>query len=105
MLTPVPYPKLPVGSSGPYADEATLRGLLCHIGRQMHQARYVQGTSGSISARLDTKRILFTPDGIAKGFAQPDQLHLIELSDDANVDVGQTLPPGSELLMHLECYR
>src|SRR5690242_6426044 len=109
-LTPIPYPdrNLPVGAPGLLPDESSLRGLICNIGRLMHQGRYIDGTSGNISARLDDKRILATPTGLAKGFLQPDQLIIVDL--DGNkvgpvTEANRDLHPTSELLMHLECYR
>jgi L-fuculose-phosphate aldolase len=74
----------------------------------MHQARYIDGASGNISARLDSDRILATPSGLAKGFLQPDQLIVLDM--DGNkigpaTEANRNLQPTSELLMHLECYR
>ncbi|SRR5258706_3840049 len=101
MLTPMPHPerKLPLGLSNPPTDEISLRSLICHIGRLMHQARYIDGASGSISARLDAKHILATPDGLAKGFVQPDQLLVVDVGSEDN------LPPTSDIHMHMECYK
>src|SRR5262245_28072328 len=108
-LTPVPSERnLPVGAPGLAPDESSLRGLICNIGRLMHQGRYIDATSGNISARLDATRILATPSGLAKGFLQPDQLIVVDL-DGKKIgpltDANRDLYPTSELLMHLECYR
>ncbi len=109
MLTPIPYSdRSPIHLPATPADETSLRGLICHIGRLMHQAGYIDGGSGNISALLDAQRILATPAGLAKGFLQPDQLILLDL-DGAKIgpanDTNRNLQPTSELLMHLECYR
>jgi L-fuculose-phosphate aldolase len=109
-LSPVPYSdkSLPVFVSGMSTDEASLRGLICHIGRLMHQARYIDGASGNVSARLDSQHILATPSGLAKGFLQPDQLIVLDLEGNkvgAATDSNRNLRPTSEILMHLECYR
>ena len=109
-LTPVPYSErsLPVAVPNPPHDEASLRTLICHTGRLMHQAHYIDGGSGHISARLDEQRILATPAGLAQGFLQPDQLIVIDLDGNRAgpvTDSTRTLRPTSELVAHLECYR
>src|SRR5215208_4209023 len=109
-LSPVPYSdkSLPVFVSGMPLDESSLRGLICHIGRLMHQARYIDGGSGNISARLDSERILATPSGLAKGFLQPDQLIVLDMDGNKigpGTEANRNLVPTTELLMHLECYR
>jgi L-fuculose-phosphate aldolase len=74
----------------------------------LHQGRYIDATAGNISARLDKKRILATPSGLAKGFLQPDQLIIVDLDGNKigpDDDATRDLFPTSELLMHLECYR
>src|SRR5450432_167963 len=109
MLTPVPYnDRSPINLPATPADESSLRGLICHIGRLMHQGKYIDGASGTISARLDAQRILATPAGLAKGFLQPDQLILLDIDGNkigSGNDTSRNLQPTSELLMHLECYR
>ena len=89
-------------------NEQTLREQICHIGRLMHQAGHIDGTSGNISARLDSDRILATPSGLAKGFMTPDQILLLDM-DGQKIGPPTTdntdLLPTSEILMHLECYR
>lgn len=108
-LSPIPYSdRLPSNVPAVTADEASLRALICHIGRQMHEGRYIDGVSGHISARLDAQHILATPAGLAKGFLQPDQLIVLDM--DGNrvgqmIDSTRTLLPTTELLMHIECYK
>ncbi len=109
-LTPIPYSdrNLPAVAPGSQPDEASLRSLICNIGRLMHQGRYIDATAGNISARLDEKRVLATPSGLAKGFLQPDQLIVVDLDGNKvgpGTDANRDLHPTSELLMHLECYR
>jgi L-fuculose-phosphate aldolase len=110
MLTPIPYPdrNLPAGMSIAHLDESSLRSVICHIGRLMHQNHYVDAAAGNISARLDNQHILATPSGLAKGFLQPDQLIVVDLEGNKagpGTDANRDLHPTSELLMHLECYR
>ena len=89
-------------------SEHELRALICRIGHLMYQKGYIDGSSGNISARLDTNCILMTPSGLAKGFMQPEQLIIVNL-DGERVDEPTTanahLRPTSESYMHLECYR
>ncbi len=110
MLTPIPYSErnLPIGLSTAHSDEASLRTLICHIGRLMYQGRYIDSWAGNISARLDDDHILATPSGLAKGFLQPDQLITLDMDGNKvgpDTEANRDLRPTSELLMHLECYR
>lgn len=93
---PVPGRGLELPGSPARADEGDLRRLLCQIGRLMHDSGFVAGTLGGMSARLDAARILITPSGLAKGFLQPDQLRVLDLSEAID---------DPELLIHAECYR
>jgi L-fuculose-phosphate aldolase len=109
-LSPVPYSdrNRPVNLPTVPADESSLRALICHIGRLMHQAGYIEGASGTITARLDAGHFLATPPGLAKGFLQPDQLIIIDLEGkrvSPISDKAPNLPLNDELSIHLECYR
>lgn len=88
--------------------EQQLREQICQIGRLMHQFQYIDGTSGNISARLDDKRVLTTPSGLAKGFMSPEQLIIVDM-EGRKVGYGtaanRDLKPTSEVLMHLEAYK
>jgi L-fuculose-phosphate aldolase len=88
--------------------EQQLRELMCQAGRLMHQARYIDGTAGNLSARLDEERILATPSGLAKGYMAPDQLIVVDPDGNKvgpDTDANRDLKPTSELAMHLEVYR
>ncbi|MCS6872583.1 MAG: class II aldolase/adducin family protein [Anaerolineae bacterium] len=100
MSLPIPYPERDLADSGHSAgrDESSLRSLLCHIGRQLHDAAWLSGTGGSLSARLDAKYFLLTPPQLAKGFLQPDQLLKIALDDALGAQDG-------EPLLHALCYQ
>ena len=109
MLTPLPMPTDPARSSGVPAlprDEASLRSVICHVARLLHQFRFVDGTVGSISARLSGDRILITPEGLAKSLLQPDQLVVVDL-EGTRIDTAAepSLRPDSERALHLACYR
>jgi L-fuculose-phosphate aldolase len=74
----------------------------------MHEAHYIEGTSGEISARLDAQHILATPSGLAKGFLQPEQLIVLDLEGNQIgpiTESNRNLRPTVELLTHLECYK
>jgi L-fuculose-phosphate aldolase len=74
----------------------------------MHQAGYIDGASGTITARLDMQRILATPPGLAKGFLQPEQLIIVDLDGKRISPVSEkapNLPLNNELSIHLACYR
>lgn len=87
--------------------EQKLREEICLVGKQMYQNRYVDGTSGNISARLDDNHILITPSGLSKGFMQPEQLLVVDF-DGNKVDRGAataSLKPSTETPMHIEAYK
>ncbi len=110
-LAPIPYlsdRSWPVGVPHAPRDEPSLRNLICHVARLLHQFRLVDGASGGISTRLSGGRILCTPFGLAKSLLQPDQLIIVD-SDGARIgpetDTSRALRLDDELAMHLECYR
>ncbi len=89
-------------------SEQELRALVCRVGQLMYQKGFIDGTSGNISARLDSNRVLATPSGLAKGFMKPEQLIIVNLDGervDEPTSANQHLRPTSESYMHLECYR
>ncbi len=108
-LSPIPASpdrSWPMGALHLLRDEASLRSLICHVARLMHQFRFVDGAAGSISARLGADRILITPAEFAKSVLQPDQLLVVDLDGirrDSASDT--TLRVDDELAMHLACYR
>ncbi|MBI5670796.1 MAG: class II aldolase/adducin family protein [Chloroflexi bacterium] len=88
--------------------ERDLREQICKIGELMYRNGYIDGASGNISARLDEKRVLATPSGLAKGFMSPDQLIIVDMNGnrvDTPNAANASLKPTSELSMHLECYK
>jgi len=89
-------------------NEYALREQICKIGELMHRQGYIDGNSGNISVRLDGRRVLTTPSGLAKGFMSPEQLIIVDLDGkriDRPTSENADLRPTSELAMHLECYR
>lgn len=105
---PVPFSdrNLPAGPVADRQDEESLRGLICHVGRLLHQARLIQGTAGSISARLNANILLATPPGYSKGFLQPEHILRIGFSPERTGDPWQAETSlARDLESHLECYR
>jgi L-fuculose-phosphate aldolase len=90
-----------LNESGCTVEEGLRRDLkkfskwLCRLG-------YTPGTSGNLSVRLDSRRLLVTPTGVSKG--------LVKASDMVIVDLDGRLLAGSrkvtsEIPMHLAVYQ
>ncbi len=116
MLTPVSKPSpnanpsehWPIGAPLFPSDEAGLRALIVHVARSMHQSRYVSSTAGSISARLDSERMLITPAQVAKSLLQPDQLLIVSLNGaktGTQTEAARTLRLEDSYALHVACYR
>jgi L-fuculose-phosphate aldolase len=74
-----------------------LRAAMCEVGRRLWQRGLVGATEGNISARLSTRQILCTPNGMSKGHMRPDDLIVI---DNHGNPVGEGTP-SSEIKLHL----
>ncbi len=82
--------------------EQGLRRDLKRFSRWLSRLGFTPGTSGNLSVRLDSERLLVTPTGVSKG--------LIKASDMVIVDLDGRLLAGarkvtSEISMHLAVYR
>ena len=77
---------------------ATLKELICDIGRRMWTREFTDGNGGNISVRVGHNLVLCSPTLISKGFMQPDDLCLVDL--DGRQKAGKR-PPSSEILAHL----
>lgn len=86
----------------PGMDERNLREAIVEIGRRLYERGYIVASDGNISVRLPEGRILTTPTGVCKGFLTPQMLVVV---DSEGRKLEGTLPPSSELAMHLEIYR
>ncbi|MCC7205883.1 MAG: class II aldolase/adducin family protein [Anaerolineae bacterium] len=103
---PVPDRNLAAGLPTSSADEESMRGLICHVGRLLHEAGLIQGTAGSISLRLSANFLLATPPGYAKGFLQPEHILRIVFSPERPGNPWQTdTALARDLDAHVECYR
>ena len=81
--------------------EDGLRRELKKFSRWLSRLGFTPGTSGNLSVRLDSQRLLVTPTGVSKG--------MVEASDMVIVDLEGRLLEGSrkvtsELPMHLAIY-
>ncbi len=87
--------------------EQQLREEICLVGKEMYQYKFVDGTAGNISARLDSNHILITPSGLSKGFMKPEQLIIIDMDGNRvdHIDETARLNPSTETPMHLEAYK
>jgi L-fuculose-phosphate aldolase len=83
-------------------SEAQLRADIVEVGRRMYARGYTASNDGSISARLDDRRLLMTPKSICKGFMEPSMMCITDL--DGTKLAGER-DPSSEMQMHLEVYR
>ena len=84
------------------SHEAKVRRELVRYSRWLSRLGYTPGTSGNLSARLDSCRILVTPTGVSKA--------LVRSSDMVTVDCQGKVLAGarnatSELAMHLAVYK
>ncbi|WP_232296401.1 class II aldolase/adducin family protein [Terriglobus sp. TAA 43] len=82
--------------------ELGLRRDLKRFSKWLSRLGFTPGTSGNLSVRLDSERLLVTPTGVSKG--------LIKASDMVIVDLDGRLIAGarkvtSEISMHLAVYR
>lgn len=87
--------------------EQQLREEICLVGRQMYEYKFVDGTAGNISARLDANHILITPSGLSKGYMKPEQMIIVDM-DGNKVDQTEAnahLKPSTETPMHIEAYQ
>lgn len=87
--------------------EQQLREEICLVGRQMYEYKFVDGTAGNISARLDANHILITPSGLSKGYMKPEQMIIVDM-DGNKVDqtsANAHLKPSTETPMHIEAYQ
>src|SRR4051794_39080329 len=87
--------------------EQKLREEICLVGRQMYKYKFIDGTAGNISARLDSDHILITPSGLSKGFMKPEKLIIVDMEGNKvdHDDATSHLKPSTETPMHIEAYK
>ncbi len=84
------------------SDDSQLRSQMCDIGRNLWLKNMVAANDGNLSIRIDQDRVLCTPTGVSKGFLDPAQLAVVDMSGTVLSD---TLAPSSEIKMHLRVYQ
>lgn len=82
--------------------EGALRAAMIEIGRRLWERGMIAGTCGNFSVRRGDGLILATPSGRAKGRLTE---HDLVLTDVEGTIVSGTLPPSSEMRIHLAAYR
>lgn len=78
------------------------RELMCQVGRRMDERQFVAAHEGNLSMRLADGNILCTPTMQSKGRLQAEELCVVDR--ELNLISG-SLPPTSEIRLHLEIYR
>lgn len=81
-------------------QESEARAHLIEVARLCYERRYICGTEGNFSIRLDDDVILTTPAGSCKGRVREDELVLTSFAGKP-INGGK---PSTELSMHLTCY-
>ncbi len=71
----------------------------CHL---LYKNGLIAGFDGNFSVRIDNNSILITPSGKPKGFLEPDDLIVIDLTGRKISGNGE---PSSETAMHLQVYQ
>lgn len=72
------------------------------ICKRIYQRGYVAANDGNVSVRLDDNRVIMTPTGMSKGFLKVDELVMVDMQGK---QIGGTLKPSSEALLHLDIYK
>lgn len=79
------------------------RESLVEVGRLCYTRRYICGTEGNFSIRLEDDLLLTTAASTCKGRLKPDELVLTDLN--GKPIAGQTRRPSTELAMHITAYK
>lgn len=72
------------------------------IGHRLYNRKYIVGTEGNISCRINMEKILVTRSGACKGEMQEDDIIPIDFSGKA---LKKESRPSSEVQLHLAVYR
>jgi L-fuculose-phosphate aldolase len=85
-----------------YGTEEELRRSLVKFGRGLYRLGFMPGTSGNLSLRLDSNRILATPTGRSKFLLRSEDMVIVDLEGR---QLSGTRRVTSEIGMHLAVYR
>lgn len=78
--------------------EHALREDIVRHCRLLHQRGYLAANDGNVSARLDANRLLVTPSGVHKGFLEPSDLVVVDLTGKQLSGKGK---PTGEIALHV----
>ncbi len=81
--------------------EEDLRRSLVTFGRWIYRLGFTPGTSGNLSVRLDSNRILATPTGCSKYLLRPQDMVIVDV---AGRHLAGSRNVTSEIGMHLTIY-
>jgi L-fuculose-phosphate aldolase len=84
------------------ASPFMMKKQIIETARWLWEKKFIVGTDGNLSVRLDDDRIMVTPGGLAKGRLSPDDLVLV---DRNGKHLQGRNKASSELAMHLCVYR
>ena len=76
---------------------------LIKFGKLLHEKGFVASFDGNVSYRLSDEEVLITASGTMKGFLQPHDFVVVNLS--GKILSESKRKPSSETLMHLEIYK
>jgi len=79
-----------------------MRKELVECARRLAELGFMPATSGNLSVRLDSRRVLITPSGLPKSDLKPGQLDVVDMQGDC---LECSLKPTSEWGLHLAVYR
>lgn len=85
-------------------NETELRNLIIEMGRRIWVRGYVASNDGNITAVLNDRELLTTPNGVSKGFMTPDMILKVDRTGKV-VSGSSKYRPSSEVKMHLEVYK
>lgn len=85
-----------------YPTDSEAKADILEIGRRMYMKNFVAANDGNISCRVDDDIIWTTPSGVSKGFMTDDML--VKMRLDGSVISSGSLPPSSEVKMHIKVY-
>jgi L-fuculose-phosphate aldolase len=85
-----------------WENEQPLRLELARLGKRLYRLGFTPGTSGNLSARLDSRFLLATPTGVSKSMMRREDMVIVDL--DGHQYAG-TRKVTSEIGMHLAVYR
>ena len=85
-----------------FENEDSLRREIVTLGKRLYRLGFTPGTSGNLSARLDSRFLLATPTGVSKSMLRQEDMVIVDL--DGHQYAG-TRKVTSEIGMHLAVYR